>query len=253
MNNPHSRIDRLKEMLSLEEQRETLQHQLEAIVERLNEHKNALFSKSEAPATAAAPARAAAPQAAEKPVKAAKAPKAPKAAKAGRAGRGALKERVFAALHSAGHAGVYVKELAQAIGTKPVNIHAWFHAAVKKHPQIKKLTGGHYRLEGALPGATESAASAPAAKAPKAPKAPKASKVKAGAARNGAVTRSPRGELSSGILAALEAAGAKGASVSELADKVGVQYKNVSIWFATTGKKNGKVKRIGRGQYRLTK
>ena len=98
-------------------------------------------------------------------------------AKAGRkagkkAGRGQLKERVFAALEAAGNAGVRVKDLAQEIGTKPVNIHAWFHAAVKRYPNVQKIAGGHYRLKGAAP----AAASAPA------PAAAKASPRKAAAA-----------------------------------------------------------------------
>jgi uncharacterized protein YjcR len=54
----------------------------------------------------------------------------------------------MAALTAAGAAGVQVKELAEAIGTKAVNIHSWFHSTIKRNPEIKKISGGHYRLHG---------------------------------------------------------------------------------------------------------
>src|SRR3954469_17340958 len=47
-----------------------------------------------------------------------------------------------------------------------------------------------------------------------------------------------RGELAARILEALESAGKQGAKVRDLASSLGVNPKNLFIWFATTGKKN---------------
>ncbi len=174
----------------------------------------------------------------------AKAAKKPAAKKAARTGRGELKNQVFAALQSAGAAGVRVKDLAKKLGTKPVNIHAWFHAALKRYPNVQKIEGGHYRLKG------KGGAPVKAAKPAKAAKAAKPAKKAAGKGAS-KVKRSPRGELTSRILAQLKSAGKLGKSIKDLAAKVGAPYKNISIWFATTGKKNRLVKKVGRGVYSL--
>lgn len=80
---------------------------------------------------------------------------------------------------------------------------------------------------------------APAAKAPKA--APKKSGAKA--------RRGKRGSVGKKILAALEAAGAKGVKITELAKSLGLKNANLHVWFSTTGKKH--TRKIGRGHYRL--
>jgi phosphatidylserine/phosphatidylglycerophosphate/cardiolipin synthase-like enzyme len=150
----------------------------------------------------------------------------------------------MAALEAAGDAGVRVKELAQAIGTKPVNIHSWFHSSMKRYPAIKKIQGGHYRLQGNL--GDGKSASGGGRKAPTA----KASKT---TPRGKGKGPSKRGQLSARILSELESAGSQGINVRELADKLGANYKNIYIWFATTGKKNSSIKKVGPAQYRLGK
>ncbi|MGB8166243.1 MAG: hypothetical protein WCF18_02055 [Chthoniobacteraceae bacterium] len=149
-----------------------------------------------------------------------------------RAQRGQLKEKITAALESAGALGVKVKDLAAAIGTKPVNVHSWFHSALKRGSAITKLSGGHYRLAGS----SAAAKAVPAAKATKQVKK----------ARKGA----KRGQLTSDILDALKAAGSKGITVADLSEKLGANYKNIYIWFATTGKKHP-VKKLAPATYSL--
>jgi hypothetical protein len=39
--------------------------------------------------------------------------------------------------------------------------------------------------------------------------------------------------------------------IKDLADKVGANYRNVSVWFVTTGKKYPKVKKVAPAHYRL--
>jgi hypothetical protein len=41
--------------------------------------------------------------------------------------------------------------------------------------------------------------------------------------------------------------------VVELAKKIGVKGTNLHIWFATTGKKNPAIKKVGKGHYQLKK
>jgi hypothetical protein len=60
-----------------------------------------------------------------------------------------------------------------------------------------------------------------------------------------------RGQLSATIMEALKAAGSNGITVTALADKLGAKYKNIYIWFATTGKKKPDVKKIAPATYRL--
>ncbi len=244
MSNTDSRIHNLKQMLSLEEQREKLQQQIEHVHGQI-EHLRGSFGaagKSAAVHRPAAPVSKPVSSSSQVSPQAAPAPHKARGRKAGkRAGRGALKETIFAELQAAGRSGVHVRDIAEKLNTKPVNIHAWFHAAVKRYPQVKKIEGGHYRMEGSAP--------APREKAPAT-----ASKSSSAVRQAGASTtsgRSPRGQLSSNILSALQAAGKGGMSVSGLAEKLGAQYKNISIWFATTGKKNPRVKKVGRGVYRL--
>jgi hypothetical protein len=65
--------------------------------------------------------------------------------------------------------------------------------------------------------------------------------------------RSPRGGLGKKILNALDSAGDAGVKVVELAKKIGVKGTNLHIWFATTGKKNPAIKKVGKGHYQLKK
>ena len=63
--------------------------------------------------------------------------------------------------------------------------------------------------------------------------------------------RGKRGSLGKKVLAALEAAGAKGAKVADLAKDLGLKNANLHVWFATTGKKH--TKKVGRGHYKIKK
>lgn len=219
MKNLNSRIERLKQMIALEERRLALQGELDSILQEISSLKDRLLDDT---ASFAAPVS--------------RQPEAPRRKAGKRQGRGLLKDKVMAALEAAGSAGVYVKELATTFGTKPVNVHSWFHSALKRNAPIEKITGGHYRLDGKAAGPK-----APATAAPKAAKAPKGKK------RRGA----KRGQLTSDILAGLTEAGSGGISVADLAAKLGANYKNIYIWFATTGKKNPAVKKLGPAKYKL--
>jgi hypothetical protein len=39
--------------------------------------------------------------------------------------------------------------------------------------------------------------------------------------------------------------------IPELSDKFGVKRKNLFIWFATTGRRNPAIKKVGESHYRL--
>ncbi len=215
-NNP--RIERLKEMMNLEEKRVALQQQLNDVMQRMTELKDALLTDSEEEESAPSP----------RPTKSA----SRQPAVASR--RGVLKDRIMAALEAAGPRGVRVKELARALGTKPVNVHSWFHSSIKRYPAIKKIEGGHYRMEGYV-----------------SEKRCTPSKSAAKPAKKKVATRGKRGELTARILGELEKAGSKGISVKDLAENLSANYRNIYIWFATTGKKNSSVEKVGPAQYRL--
>jgi hypothetical protein len=216
-NNP--RIALYREAISLEEQRSRLQADLDRLTSRLNAIQSELFTGEESSPTTASMQVSTIRRA------------------GGRSRRGELKAQVLSALVAAGNSGVRVKDLAAAIGTKPANIYSWFQSAPKRIPQIKKIGEAQYRLEGSLP---DSALAAPA---------PKPVRGRAGRRRS---TRplSKRGELASRIIEGLKAAGKEGVKVRQLADDLGVKHKNLFIWFATTGKKNKSIKKVGEAHYR---
>lgn len=101
------------------------------------------------------------------------------------------------------------------------------------------------------PPKSQVATPARAAAAPKpAPKAAAAAP-KAAAPKPGKKTVNARGQLQERILAALKASGAGGQKIKELAQKFNMPYRNVQVWFATTGKKNKAIKKIGPATYKL--
>ncbi|MDR3404604.1 MAG: hypothetical protein P4L99_19030 [Chthoniobacter sp.] len=215
MSNTSPRTVHLKSLLSLEEKRAALQQQIDEIHQQISSTRDQIFNQTSSAVT----------QAVRKVV-----------AK-GRTQRGALKAQILSALEAAGHAGVRVTELAESLGTKAANLHAWFHATAKRMPSIVKVKGGHYRLNG-----NGHKPAAPVA-APA-----KAAKVKANGRKAG---KAKRGALSENILAALSGAGSNGVSIKDLSDKVGSNYRNVAVWFATTGKKNPKIKKVAPATYKL--
>ena len=236
MKSSNPRIERIRELLSLEEQRAQLQSQLDELSERMSTLKDRLFEEGNASSQAAS-----SPAVQQQPKASGSKSQAGRSAK-GRAPRGALKEQIMTALQAAGNAGVQVRELAEAIGTKAVNIHSWFHSTAKRDSSIKKVAAGHYRLDGTSSNSTKASSPAKASSGRKPAKA---------SAQSSTGATGKRGQLSSRILAELEKAGDQGLSVKDLSEKVGAKYKNISIWFATTGKKNSSVRKVGRGQYRL--
>lgn len=237
-NNP--RIALYREAMSLEEQRATLQAQLDFITTRLASIKTNLFSDvaSSAPVST-------------RVVKtvAAKLPKSLKSPKPLRAGRGALRAQILTALVAAGDGGLKVKDIANTLGVKPPNIYSWFQTAHIKFPQIKKIGEAHYRLVGEVPA---SELELPIRKA--APKPSKSSATGRRRVRTRSSTTRPlsrRGELASRIVAALKEAGHAGVTVRDLAAKLGVKVKNLFIWFATTARKNPNIKKVGEAHYKL--
>lgn len=215
------RINLYKEAISLEEKRAQLQAQLDGILVRLSEIKNDLFDDDGfvRPASTGS----------------AIVPRTP----SGRSARGALKVQILRALTAAGSSGVKVKELAATLGVKSTNIHSWFQTSGKRIPAIKKIGEARYRLEGALP---ESELAAPAVK----------KKPRANGRKRSTRPLSGRGELAARIVAALQEAGKAGITVRELSEKLGVKnYKNLFIWFSTTGKKNKAIKKVGKARYAL--
>jgi hypothetical protein len=249
MKSHNPRLERLKELLSLEERRVAVQQELDTITERMSSLRDSLFDEGASVAravTSPSPAK----QNGSNPTAGRKARATGKRGK-----RGQLKEQILGALSSAGEAGVKVTELAKALSIKPVNIHSWFHSSLKRFPEIKKLKGGHYRLEGELKSEQQASGvdeeSSPRTSATK----PTGRKGRGPARNSGAGKESSsgtrRGALSEQVLSELEKAGAKGASVRDIAERIGANYRNIYIWFATTGKKNPKIKKIAPAQYRL--
>ena len=75
-------------------------------------------------------------------------------------------------------------------------------------------------------------------------------KVASKAAKTGK-TRAVRGQLKEQILNELKSAGATGITIKDLAAKLNANYKNVYIWFVTTGKRIAGIKKVGPAQYKL--
>ena len=113
-------------------------------------------------------------------------------------------------------------------------------ALVKEVEKIEAQLFG--LISGKAPKVTGKRRGRPAKTATRTNKAPKAG-----------AKRSPRGALGTKVLKALEAAGDAGVKVSELAKTLKVKGPNLHIWFATTGKKNKGIKKIGKGHYQLKK
>jgi len=80
--------------------------------------------------------------------------------------------------------------------------------------------------------------------------APVAGKTKA-RPKVGEVKLGRRGAVKEMIVAGLREAGEAGIAVQHLAKKIGLKPQNIHTWLYTTGKKNGLVKAVGRGIYRL--
>ena len=235
------RIASLKEMIALEEKRVSLQEQISTIDQRLTTIQEQLYGAGALPTIVV---------------------KAPKLVANGeRKGRGELTGQILEILQAAGKTGASVKELAGRIGIKEANVHSWFSANLKKMSGLKKIGAARYALNEAavIPSKPAKKAKAPKAKKAKvakkvgkAIKAPKKLKaVKAPKAVNAGKPRAVRGQLKEQILNELKNAGAAGITVKELAEKLNANYKNVYIWFVTTGKRVAGIKKVGPAQYKL--
>lgn len=211
-----SRIELYKEAMSIEHERAALQSKLDQLQSRLQQIQALLFTSG---------GNGSAPSAAN--VKVARGGTKPRAA------RGELKARILDALAAAGNEGIRVRDLAATIGSKASALHSWFQFARKTVPAIRKAGKGRYRLVGPLRAA--------AAAQPKAPKA-RAAKKSGG---------KQRGQVSVAIQSALQAAGNDGAKVADLAKTLGINPRNLYVWFATTGRKFKAIKKVSPGHYRL--
>ena len=232
-----NRIAQLQQMLKLEERRQELQSQLDELDKEFALVGEGIIAES-------TPSRPASLKSVAPP--SAVGPKKPARPSSGREARGSLKERVLSMLAGAGAEGISVREIAEALGTKPQNIHSWFNNTGRKNPAIKKIGEARYSLG--------SSASLTNTKSASTPPPPKTASPKKSSGANKSVSKSggsARGELRDKILAELKSSGSKGVSVKELSEKVGVPYKNVSIWFSTTGRKHSEIKKIGPARYSI--
>lgn len=214
------RISLYKEAMSLEQKREVLQSQLDEILGRLARVKTELFS-GEGFASGSSTAQSGMVR------------------KGVRSGRGELKAKILQALVAAGKAGVRVRDLAETLGVKVANVHAWFQAAQKRISGLKKTGVARYSLEGAV---SEKDLAGPKARLSKR------------TGRKSGRSSTPlgrRGGLAAQIISALESAGSQGVKVNDLAKKLNVPPKNLFIWFATTGKRNRAIKKVAPAHYRL--
>jgi len=230
MKNPNTRIARLKEMIALEEKRAALHSHVNVINERLSAIQNELYGSSASRTFLAQDRRVATPKKLLKR----------------RKGRGELKGEILEILQATGITGASVKELATRIGVKTANVHSWFSANMKKIAGLKKVGAARYAIKGATGILEKPAKKEKGAVKPKAVKAAKPSK-KAKSAK----PRSKRGALKEQILDALKQAGDKGITIKDLSEQLKANYKNVYIWFVTTGKKIAGIKKVGPAQYKL--
>jgi len=214
MKTKNTRIANLQEMIALEEKRAAIFSQITAINERLSALQKELYG--------AVASRAFQP------------PEPKKLLKQRRKGRGQLKSEILEFLQAAGAEGASVKELAARLGVKPINVHSWFHANIKKIAGLKKIGAARFTFKGSakmMKKLTEKPA--------------KKIKVKKGK------RRAKRGLLKEQILAALVKAGDKGVTIQDLATQLKTDPKKIYVWFAITGKRIPGIIKIGRAQYKM--
>ena len=128
MTSINTRVDRLKQMLALEQRRSALQQEIDTLVEQLNSLKKHLFEDS-APVVVASAARPA--------------PIGRRLRKGSK--RGQVTANILGALKAAGSKGITVADLASKLGANYKNIYVWFATTGKKHP-VTKLAPATYRL-----------------------------------------------------------------------------------------------------------
>jgi hypothetical protein len=225
MHTSNQRIEALRQLMQLEERMSALQSELDDIFVKSESLQTEIFSQNPTTRNRLATSIS---QGSEQNV-----------SRGRRMGRGELRMQIVESLRAAGEKGVLVKELSTLLRMKAVNIHSWFHSAIQRFPQIKKAGPGRYVLVGEL-------------HLPDLPS--NRSRVRDRAESATAMTKNPRpkrGEITRLINQSLEMAGQNGISVQDLASRIGANYRNVHVWFSSTGKKNPLIEKIGRGRYRL--
>jgi len=236
MKSKNTRIARLKEMMALEEKRAGLKSNIATIDQRLSSIQTELYG---------AVARRAAAREERKALQKIQ-------PKNGRKGRGELMKNILELLQASGRSGATVKELATRIGVKTANIHSWFSTNIKKIPALKKIGEARYAVLGSLEVKVKKGKKASVSKkanaAPKATIAPKPAKIKKAKTRSHKVAR---GALKQQILEQLSQAGSQGVTIKELSEKLKSNYKNLYVWFVTTGKRIPGIRKVGPAQYKL--
>jgi len=79
----------------------------------------------------------------------------------------------------------------------------------------------------------------------------KSLKKRRGVAKGSKKPRSPKGYMQEQVFKHLEAAGELGASVKELAEKIGKPLGQVHVWFTNTGKKLAQLQKTENGKWRI--
>jgi hypothetical protein len=223
----NQRIEALRQLMELEQRRSALQSELDEIFAKSESLQTEIFSQNSADRNRLAT-----------PTNHGSQPSAPRVR---RMGRGELRMQIVDSLRAAGEKGVLVKELSALLRMKSVNIHSWFHSAIRRFPQIKKAGPGRYVLVSEL-------------NLPETPLNRRMVRDHTEAAMTASKNPRPkRGEITRLINQSLELAGQNGMSVQELAARIGANYRNVHVWFSSTGKKNPLIEKVGRGKYRLMK
>ncbi len=226
---PQPRMDSLKELIHLEQTRINIAESLNAVLERIHMLQNDLLQssgsgQSQFGATSESPLKLA-KQFGKSPLRR-------------RMRRGELRRSILDFLRTAGTSGARVREIADALGVKPVNVHSWFHTATRRFPQLKRFGPGRYRLESELQDS-------------EVPSIENTNPRRSRSSRQ--ASRGKRGEVSKRILEVLENADPGGIKVAEIAEKVGTNYRNVHVWLSSIGKRNPRIIRSGRGIYRMTR
>jgi len=213
------RISLLKELIALEEERAKVNDKIVALQDKLQSNTDVT------------------PRAARSNGKGGRAPALRKKGER----KGSLRDQILAATHAAGEKGITIQELATLLEKKSANIHSWFSANARKLKELKKIGEARYAHTDALGSKT------------KTPAAPRKARGKKAGAKAAPLADRPakRGELKSAILAELRKAGEAGVTIKELSGRTGSRYKNLYIWFVTTGKRIEGLEKVGPARYRL--
>lgn len=217
-----TRIDAIKELMQLEQHRQESIARLDSLTARVNTLQLKLLKS-----VRYSPAHPATTNfESQSPIK----------SSSHRMKRGELRDKLIEALVAAGSSGVSVKALSVALNIKAANLHSWFHSALKRYSHIRKTAPGWYQLQ-------SDGITAPVAKRMRQDHHPVKTSKKRMRTKKGAVARK--------ILDLLRQAGPGGLSVGTIAERIHSHYRNIHVWFSSTGKKYPHLEKIGRGIYRL--